>query len=185
MNIRIIVGGVAALLIGVGVFIAISVSGDDLGEIESMIALEGQKTEEPAIVSQDQHASVELEEFDPLIDRLEGVEIEGFYNKFSYIYGAYFPEIVGMAIEVDEYYEMHSDRLSQLLGIETYEAYHRLYNKIARVPNYDKCEVKLNSQSIDQKDSVIYFDITVTYDDQMKMNYYLTMDLTSQQLTIE
>jgi len=154
-------------------------------DVEAMIASGGIEISKQEVIKVDRQIEVELENPEVLTSFIDDQGLMALEDQLQLIYGDYLPELVEVNTQIPNYYDNNSEMIFRRFAKEDLQSFQRLYKKAMKVADYDQCYLEINEASLSADDQKLYFELVVTYDYGMVMDYYVTIGLENLSLGLE
>ena len=103
-------------------------------------------------------------------------EHDQFIDAISNLYMKDFAGYVNLDVQTESYYSENSTAIQETIGLESFEQFERLYNKLVVIPDYDECHVEFLNETVLDDGTRVYVDLRVTYDQISEVEFYLILD---------
>lgn len=178
-SIIIVIGVLTFMIVGIVLFV---ISMDYQGETVTLM--------DDEVIAADLDETV-VEEKEESLSNMNGFSFEGSeflmkvmsdseYNQFiSFLGRLYMDDFAGyvnLDVKTESYYSENSGVILETTGLESYDQFQRLYNKLVVIPDYDSCHVLFLEDTMLDDGDRIYVDLRVTYDGISEVEFYLILD---------
>ncbi len=172
----IVLGVMAVMIFGIVFFVSsMDYSGETVTLMDDEVIAANLETGEMEVETLETNGFT-YENSDFLLTLMSESEYNDFLGKLEEVYMVDFTTFLNLDVKTDAYYSENSQSIKETTGLDSYDQFERLYNKLVVIPDYDTCHIEFLTETMMDDGDRLYVDVLATYDQVSEVEFYIIID---------